>query len=181
MIPTRIIHHKVEFDLQHLQQRYQNLQWKCQDKRTINFKVRIRFSDHCISEEIFDTPQKGAMYFTQYGKTRIFNPDRYQWSLQLPTIIDSLFAKPTESLRLTTERNWFIVQLSMQHPLRNGERYYCFLRFRNLAKISDNPLKHYIHLQVESAYPRSTYPLTPRGNERIMFGRLLERLTSRKI
>ena len=176
MIPTSITHHDVEFDLQHLQQRYKSLEWKCQDNRIANFKVRIHCSDHCISEEVFDAPPEGAMCFMRHGKTRVFNPDRYQWSLELPAIIDGLFAKPTENLRLTTERNWFVVQLRMKHPLPNGERYYCFLRCRDLGKVSDDPLMHKIHLQIESAYSRSTYPLTPHGNERIMFGRLLERL-----
>lgn len=176
MFPPQITHHNTPFDLRHLQQRFRSFQWKCRDKRTANFKVRIRCSDHCISEEIFDEPAEGAMCFRRDGKTRIFDRDRHQWSLELPTIIDGLFAKPTESLRLTTEQNWFIVQLSMKHRLPNGEKYYCFLRLRNLGKISDDPWMHNIHLQIESAYSRSTNPQTPHGNERVMFGRLLERL-----
>lgn len=176
MIPTYIFHHNVKFDLRHLQERFQQLQWNCQNKRIANFRVRIHCSDHCISEEIFNAAPQGAMCFSKHGKTRMFNADRHQWSLELPSIVDGLFDKPTQSLRLTTEQNWFIVQLNMKHPLPNGEKYYCFLRLRHLGKVTDDPLMHNIHLQIESAYSRSTHPITPHSNEQIMFGRLLEKL-----
>jgi hypothetical protein len=64
----------------------------------------------------------------------------------------------------------------MNHPLPNGEKYYCFFRLRHHEQVREKPAMHEFHLHVESAYSRKTPPLAPHGNEKVMFGRLTERL-----
>ena len=177
MLPSKIDHYGTQYDLQHLTGRLREFNWQCQDGQTVTFRVRVHCSNHCVSEELTEDAPRGAGCFSDHnGKVRIFNPDRHAWSQELPNIIDSLFDKPTTQIRLTIENNWYLFQIHMRHPLPNGNRYYCFLRARYLEKISDDPQMHFIHLQIESAYSRDTPPLTPHGNERSMFGRLIERL-----
>lgn len=178
---SEISHYGAKFDLSHLDECSRTLHWKCQDGKAVEFRTQIKFSNHCISEEINGCAPNGAHCFTDRGgKRRVFDIERFQWSLQLPEIIDRLFDEPTTTVRLTIERNWFLFQLHMQHPLPNGEKYYCFLRMRYLRCASDDPPQHDMHLHVESAYSRSRPPLTPHGNQRSMFGRLAERLMLEK-
>lgn len=177
MFPSAVDHHGVQYDLQHLNERFGEFKWQCQDGQVVNFKVNVHCSDHCFSEELIGEAPSGAYCFLDRGRrVRIFNPDRHAWSKELPDIVDQLFRKPTTQVRLTAEQNWCIFQLYMKHPLPTGEKYYCFFRVRYLDAKTVEHESHHIHLHVESAYSRSNPPLTPRGNERSMFGRLVERL-----
>lgn len=177
MFPSAVRHHGVRYDLRHLKERFGEFKWQCQDREFVCFRVRVHWSDHCFSEDLADQEPTGAFCFTDRGgKTRVFDPDRYAWSIELPGIVDQLFRKPTTQVRLTAEQNWFIFRLYMDHHLPAGEKYYCFFRVRYLNTSPGGDRIHHMHLHVESAYSRSTPPLTPHGNERLMFGRLVERL-----
>jgi hypothetical protein len=53
---------------------------------------------------------------------RIFDVDRYTWSLELPAIIGDLLSRPTTSIQLTPENNGYIFRLTMSHPLQANEK-----------------------------------------------------------
>ncbi len=177
MIPTSINHHNLDYCLAHLQPSTSIFRWICKDGRALDFTVNISWSNHCISDTLNDHEPEGAWVFSHFSHDkRIFDVDRYNWSLELPNIIDGLFQKPTSMLILTVERNWSLFRLKMRHPLDDGSKYYCFVRLRYVEEINGNPLSHLLSLHVESAYARTNEPLTPHGNERTMFGRIAERL-----
>lgn len=181
MLPLSIRHHGAEYDLLHLAERSIRLDWRSQDGREHRFSLRVHYSSHCVREELVSAPPVGAGLLRDHGtRQRVFDVDRYYWSLELPGIVDELAAKPTTPVRLTIERNWCLFRLYMRHPLPNGEKYYCFFRIRYLERPGHESPAHQVHLQIESAYARSTPPLTPHGKERAMFGRLLERLVDAK-
>ena len=171
MLP--ITHDGTQFSLRHLQPRQKYFSWRCQDDVTVIFSVKIKFSNHCVSEN-YDTVSNIETHYFEDG--REFCPDRHAWSLGVPTIIDNLFDNPTTQIKLTAEKNWFVFQLSMQPELPAGERYYCFFKPRHHKLMCADPALHKFNLHVESAYPRKKPPSTPRSKERLMFGRLIERL-----
>jgi hypothetical protein len=173
MLPDIITHHGTQFGLRHLHPKRKNFSWLCRDGVKVIFSVTINFSDHCVSEDYNDVSNIGAHCF---GNGREFCPDRHAWSLGVPTIIDNLFVNPTTQVRLTAEKNWFVFQLSMQPKLPAGERYYCFFKPRHHELMCADPVLHKFSLYVESAYPRKKPPNTPHSKERLMFGRLMERL-----
>ncbi len=160
MLPASISHAGVEYDLRHLVQKIFQFSWQGSDGLQFHFSIRVRYTDHC---------------FTKVGGlNRLLDVDRYNWSLDLPAIVEELFAKPTSPIQLTPEQNGYVFRLRMNHPLPNGEKYYCFLRLKrsNAYVTGEHPLK--LDLFVESAHPRAIAP--ERSKERIMFGRLAERL-----
>jgi hypothetical protein len=160
LLPASIHHAGLDYDLQHLAQKLFLFSWQGSDGSNFHFSVRVRYTDHCFS--------------TTAGLVRVFDVDRYKWSLELPTIVQGLFAKPTFSIQLTPEQNGYVFRLSMNHPLPNGEKYYCFLRLKRSKGYvaGESPLK--LDLFIESAHSRAIAP--QRSKERIMFGRLAERL-----
>lgn len=144
----------------------------------MTFDFSVRYSNHCYSKELLGAVPDGASTFLDSGgKGRLFCPDRYLWSQELPEIVEGLFVKPTSQVKLTIEGNWYVFQLHMKAPLPHGETYYCFLRMRHHG--TDDGGLHKMSLQVESAYSRNSPPLSPHGNERSMFGRLAERLATK--
>lgn len=173
MLPDIITHHGTQFSLRHLQPMHPNFRWRCQNGVMVTFSAKIKFSNHCVSKNYNAASNIEAHCFED---GREFCPDRHAWSLGMPTIIDNLFFKPTTQVTLTAEDNWFVFRLSMQPRLPVGERYYCFFRPRHHELMCANPVLHKFNLHVESAYSRKNPPTTPRSNERLMFGRLLERL-----
>lgn len=178
MLPDRITHHGREYDLAHIQQRYKLLTWQRQNGQNVDFKVRIQYSNHCISRAIKEDFPPGAYYFNErQDRLRIFCLDRYKWSLELPRIIGGLLDCPTMPVSLTNQNNWYIFAPTMQHSLTSGEKYYCFLRPRYIEMIRKNPPLHRIRLQVESAYPRKEPPKKPHHNERRMFGSVIEQIS----
>jgi hypothetical protein len=172
--PTSINHCGNEFDLTHLQQSFGTFSWLCLDGGERNFSVRIRYSDHCISEAVVGSYPAGSHVFQAGVPHRIFDVDRYTWSLELPAIIDDLLSRPTTSIQLTPENNGYIFRLAMSHPLQANEKYYCFIRLKRSAVPVTNQVDCNLDLFVESAYPRLIPPI--KAKERQMFGRLAERL-----
>lgn len=174
MLPNSIFHLGIEYDLQHLEQKFLSFQWKCKDSRLLNFDIRVRYSNHCISEKCKPPSIKNSFIFEDGYKKRLFNIDRYKWSLELPGIIKMLFDKPTSTIQMTPDNNGYIFELKMRHPLPNNEKYYCFVRMKRspIFKVDLYPYK--LDLYIESAYSRGLDPI--RSNQRIMFGRMAERL-----
>lgn len=174
MLPTFVSHTGLNYDLQHLRQQFFEFSWIASDGSNLLFSVRVRYSDHCISEIVSLPIQPNCCVFGIAPNLRVFDADRYQWSLELPAIIDALFVKPTTPIQMTPEHNGYVFRLRMNYPLPTGEKYYCFIRLKRSHDfmLGEHPAK--LDLFIESAYARQTEPI--RSNERTMFGRLAERL-----
>ena len=174
MLPSSICHAGLNYDLQHLGQRFFAFSWICSDGSNLAFSVRVRYSDHCISETVSLPNPLGHFAFGTASSLRTFDADRYEWSLELPAIVDALFVKPTTPIQMTPEHNGYVFRLKMNHLLPSGEKYYCFIRLKRSQEfvVGLHPVK--LDLFVESAYARQSEPI--RSNERTMFGRLAERL-----
>lgn len=150
------------------------MSWKCQDDVQREFSFRVRYSDHCISESIDNPPPARSQLFGVGGSLRVFDIDRFEWSKELPTFIEGLFAKPTTAIQMTPEANGYVFSWKMTHPLLQGEKYYFFVRVRLSDGFMIEETPHKIDLFVESAYARITEPF--KVKDRPMFGRLVERL-----
>ncbi len=174
MLPLLISHVGVDYDLGHLQQVFRTFSWVCEDGVKRNFSARVRYTNHCISVTSEVPAAVGEHAFGAAGNFRIFDIDRYQWSLELPTIIDGLFNKPTMPIQMTPNHNGYIFRLYMKHPLGAAEKYYCFVRLKLPADFQAGQTPLRLDLFVESAYPRDIEPI--KINVRPMFGRLAERL-----
>lgn len=174
-MPSIIKHIGKDYDLMHLAQRFFKFDWKCADGQNCEFSVRVRYSDHCISDGIKVAPPQGSCLFGNPPKQRVFDLDRHTWSLELPTIIENLIAKPTTALQLTPEGNGYIFRLTMAHSLQAGEKYYCFIRVKRSQTNNASAKERQIDLYVESAYSRQYEP--DRTGQRIMLGKLAENIT----
>ena len=174
MLPASVSHEGLTYDLQHLKQRFSEFSWRTSDGLNLLFSVRVRYSDHCISGIVSLPIQPSCYVFGSAPQLRVFDTDRYNWSLELPAIVDALFTKPTSPIQMTPEHNGYIFRLRMNHPLPTGEKYYCFIRLKRFHNFVDGEHPVKLDLFVESAYSRQTEPI--RSNERTMFGRLAERL-----
>ena len=174
MLPSSITHLGDEYSLGHLAQIFRTFSWACVSGAKIDFVVRVRYSDHCISVTRVDPATLGEHPFDPPDNNRVFDTDRYKWSLELPEIIDGLFNKPTTPIQLTPEHNGYVFRLHMKHPLGLTEKYYCLVRLKRSSAPQAHQASINLDLFVESAYPRYTEP--NRINERPMFGRLAERL-----
>jgi hypothetical protein len=174
MLPASICHSGMEYDVRHLAQRFLSFSWQGRDGTDFQFSVRVRYSDHCISATPSLSLPPDAFVFEAPASMRVFDVDRYNWSLELPSIVETLFVRPTTSIQLTREQNGYVFRLTMKHPLNTGEKYFCFLRLKRSPEYvaGASPLK--LDLFVESAYARSTDPI--RSTQRLMFGRLAESL-----
>lgn len=174
MLPSIVEHLGKAYGLSHLAQTFSQFEWTDRGGGKRFFSVRVRYSDHCISKLLVGKAPEGSRIFGLAPDQRIFCLDRYQWSLELPVIINDLIAKPTTSLQLTPENNGYVFRLAMAHPLQKGEKYYCFVRAKkgDAENLGDglDPLDLY----VESAYARDKEPI--KTGERIMLGRLAERV-----
>ena len=176
MLPAVVSHTGLNFDLQHLKQQFFAFSWVAADESNLSFSVRVRYSDHCVSEVTNLPIQPDCYVFGIAPNLRIFDVDRYKWSMELPAIIGSLFAKPTTPIQMTPEHNGYVFRLRMNYPLPIGEKYYCFVRLKRSQDFVAGQHPIMLDLFVESAYARQTEPI--RSNERTMFGRLAERLVN---
>lgn len=174
MLPAFVSHNGLNYDLQHLRQRFFSFSWVASHGSNLSFSVRVRYSDHCISELASLATKPECYAFGNGPNFRIFDIDRYKWSMELPAIVEVLFVKPTTPVQITPEHNGYVFRLQMNHPLPTGEKYYCFIRLRRSKDFVAGQHPAMLDLFVESAYARQTEPI--RRNERTMFGRLAERL-----
>lgn len=182
MLPNSVVHHGISYNLKHLNPHERNFTWRCQNGTDVTFQVLIRYSSHCISKEIQGPTPNGTHCFLDHKDVRrVFDLDRYQWSLDLPDVVGDLLLKPTTTIKLTAGHNWYHFRLHMKHPLPSGEKYYCFMNLRSCKTVRKNPALHRVSIFVESAYSRNTPPHTPHHQKSMMFGRLAEELATRKI
>lgn len=111
-----------------------------------------------------------------HGKPRLFDLDRFNLSLSLPSLIEGLFHKPTTSVSLTAKANYYVFQTANVGQIQNGAKYYAFFNPKYKFQDRADPQRHHIELYVESAYCRATAPETPHHKQRLKFGDLLTRL-----
>lgn len=165
-------HCSQEFDIGHLDQHIETCTW-VGTKGKFSCLVKIRYSDHCYSEEDDGSPKpEGAYCFLdRNGKPRVFVPIRHTHSCELPGILRAMCADPRQTIALTPERNWTIYRLTMPSPLEKGEIFWIFFRLKLIDGTARKPTE--ADLFVESAYPRKIRPSTGR---RSLFGRALEEL-----
>lgn len=173
MIPTDVHHLGTNYSLQHLSQKIHRFGWRDISDQERSFSVRVRYTSHCFTSKVVLPIPNDCYTCGPAANLRAFNADRYNWSLELPGHIDGLINRPTTQIHLTPENNGYFFRLAMLHPLGAGETYYCFLRLKPSPEFSldDQHLK--LDMFVESAYARRNRPTS---KERVMFGRLAERV-----
>jgi hypothetical protein len=126
------------------------------------------FTDHCYTDE--QLPFVEGCYAVEGNiKNRVFCPDRYARSIQLPHLLNSLICKPGTGVNLTQKRNWMSLVLAMEPPLKHGDRYYIFFHVKGTG-IQNNG-RHEVILYVESAYAKE---LRIDVRRRAPFGRVVE-------
>lgn len=130
MLPAFASHIGLNYDLQHLKQQFFAFSWITSGGSNLSVSVRVRYSDHCISEVVSLPVRQDFCVFGIAPNLRVFDADRYEWSLELPSIIDALFVKPTTPVQMTPEHNGYVFRLRMNYPLPSGEKYYCFIRLK---------------------------------------------------
>lgn len=172
MHPASINHLGVTYSLIHLRQEFRTFSWTCEDKAVRKFSVRVRYTNHCYSDDPPTPIPPGAHMVPDKQKARMFCPHRHAHSQSLPAIIDGLFVKPVTTLcRTTQERNWSMYRLQMTPQMANGSKYYVFLQM--LCKFPEIDGVHFLDLWVQSAYERHDPVFTDR---RFTFGRVAERV-----
>lgn len=177
MIPQSWPHEGTTYSLAHLVPSRQNCAWTNKLGITNHFFGRIRYSNHCISVKAELPLNDQTPYLRDnHGSCRHFDLNRYHLSRSLPSMIESLFLKPTKSVNFTAHSNYFVLQSVNFGQLLNADKYYAFFNVKYNSRNSSDPLQHYIELYVESAYCRQERPQTPHHKERLMFGDLLTRL-----
>lgn len=177
MIPLSISHFGRVYDLNHLQPRRLQFDWVTDEPATHCYHANIFLSNHCISEESPNAISMAEAKFLQPNRPdRVFSPERFSNSLMLPEIIDRLFERPTTPVILTVERNWYTFQLSTSWSNTKARNYYVFMRPKNFRPYPADVPSHLFDLSIESAYCRDKPPLRPHHKERVMFGKLIERL-----
>lgn len=174
-MPHLIQHCGAHFDIDHLDQHIESCTWNGSSSQ-FTCSIKIRYSSHCYSFEDCGEPQpEGSFCFNdQLQRPRVFCPERFAHSLELPEILKSLCAKPTSPIALTPEANWTIYRLKMQSPLEASANYWVFFRVKIVDGIIGLPTE--ADLFVESAYSRTKRPDT---SQRMPFGRALERLSKK--
>jgi hypothetical protein len=151
MLPHSWLHEGTTYSLAHLLPSDQSCSWTNKSGSTHHFHGRIRYSNHCISDEAKPPLNSDNNYLFDKKTPRVFDLDRYHLSLSLPALIAGLFEKPTTSVSMTAKANYFIFQTANTNKIQNGERYYAF--FNPSYKFQDrtDPLRHHIEVYVESA------------------------------
>lgn len=153
----------------HLEQAIMRFDWVNKNKRPVNFSVRVRYSNHCYSKSEGETVDASF----RLENNRVFCPDRYFLSLNLPDVIGTLFSKPTVRVGITHQHNCHLFQISPAVSLPIGMRYAIFFSLRRSKNDEPSELTRKLDLYVESAYARSTRVNVKRN---MPFGKLAENL-----
>lgn len=117
----------------------------------INAGMLVQYGSHCVSRgpghgERFDIAELGndRLIVDENGNERCFSSDRYEWSMNLPAIIESL---PSGRPCFFTNRdNWLSIEI-----LDSLGRPQVYEVYFNLTRQSRN----FLRLYVESAYVRT--------------------------
>lgn len=110
--------------------------------------VDIKFTNHCFSYGDEDTDADEGVLFDQNGKRRLFCPDRYELSLELPGILEAMNSAPVKVRQTTARRNWsHVIQVDNDELPYDGP-YYVFFELKRASREDGDDLK----LTVESAY-----------------------------
>jgi hypothetical protein len=173
--PESLVHFGTDYALKHLVPSYHSFGWTAEDGSHMAFEARVRYSNHCFSEEIGQgVPQTGACALADGNKIRVFCPVRHGHSMTLPEIMTGLFAKVTTPVCLTHENNWTVFRLQMTPALDKGEKYFVFFKVRQANPGVLTPGQpHRLDIYVQSAYGRAAPVETFR---RYPFGRVAERV-----
>ncbi len=114
----------------------------------INAGMLVQYGSHCVSKgprhgERFDFAELGhdRLIVDEKGNERCFSLDRYEWSKNLPAVIESLpYGRPCF---FTNRGNWLLIEILDSHG-----RPQVYGVYFNLTRQSRNLLRLY----VESAY-----------------------------
>lgn len=156
--PDQISFKSQAYDLSHLRQHIGRFSWK--EKKSggnSEFSVRLRFSNHCYSEEI-----KGDRVILEDDKivsenpTRVFCPVRHEETPVLVELMKGLIQKPTSSVALTRRTtgggmNWKVYKLYTRLDGKGDGRYTVFFSVSSGFDGLPDAAKG-IDLYVESAY-----------------------------
>jgi len=149
--PPKAMHLNVEYNLSHLFQHFGQFEWHDDRGEAMAFSVRVRYSDHCYSDKLAFVP--GCF---RVGRDRVFCPIRHAHSLNLPTLMGTLFNRPTTTVSFTAkERNWSVFWLEIRPPLDPGHKYFAFFHVERSTPPRGRDGRHHLDLVVESAYQRS--------------------------
>ena len=174
--PATIVHHGVNFGLDHLSPSRHSFEWNSKAGKKIKLHAAVLYSAHCYTDESLPFLE-GCYSIIEHGKTRVFCEERYTLSKNLKGIMDELFQKPATSAALTVERNWTIYRLSLDGWDPKGRRYHVFFRLKRPQKVVGEDNSYMFDMSVESAYPRDTRVLTSRNAP---FGRIAEELVQKE-
>ena len=119
--------------------------------REISASMLVQYGSHCVSKgprhgEQFDFARLGRdrVIVDEKGYERCFSLDRYEWSMRLPSIIESLSSG--RPCFFTNRGNWLSIE--MLDSLGRRQVYEVYF---NLTRPSSN----FLRLYVESAYVRT--------------------------
>ena len=110
---------------------------KEKSSHAISFNLIIKFSSHCVSEEI--VKHDSVLFPDEGGKNRYFSIERYQLSLSLPEILKNISER---QCYCATRRNYLTVEILDAN--NNQKRYHIYF---SVKKTSGG-----VELLVESAY-----------------------------
>ena len=170
--PPSIPHLGQNYSLAHLASHFDQFDWLDREKISHRYRVKVRYSAHCYSEEL-DLPLPAGSYQVPDKRVRIFCPIRHAHSLRLPALISGLFRKPSTSIAMTREHNWTIYALNSNPPLAPGQRYSVFFRIKKRPPIGFESA-HPLEIFVESAYAREE---RVHIRENSPFGKIAERVS----
>lgn len=134
--PSAIEHNQVLYDLSHLTQRFCEFSWKDKQLEEHTYSVRLRFNDHCYSEEIKDgrilLPNDTVV---SSQPLRVFCPIRHRETPTLIDMMEGLITKPGSTIALTARtkggtKNWKIFRLYPKSDEFGRERYTVFFSIR---------------------------------------------------
>lgn len=115
-------------------------------------RINVRFTNHCFSEA-FD-PSKNpanAPFIFDGQRRRVFSPERYALSSQLPVLIRSLADPHARVNQTAARRNWMYAAI-VEVPTTDT-RYHTFFTLRRT--VEERRRLQDLDMVVESAYPVS--------------------------
>ena len=141
-----------DYDLQHLQDSEFSFAIPATSGYPeINASILIQYGSHCVTRgprhrERFDFAALGhdRLIVDEKRNERCFSTDRYQWSMNLPAIIESL--PSGRPCFFTNRENWLSIEI-----LDSLGRPQVYEVYFNLTR----PSRNFLRLYVESAYVRT--------------------------
>ncbi|GEM_PF-3177784 len=158
--PDKITHLGVEYALDHLAGETSSFVWKTKKNGEVKFNVVTSYADHCYSDKDLPRPD-GACIIDSRGVERVFCPSRHAHSLSVPKIISEYMAKPSKEVRLTADRNYSILCMTIQPKPDKGSTFYIFfhMKWHGSEAVGDT---FDVELNIESAYAKSRHVVSRR-------------------